>query len=204
MSAPAATRLVLVRHGETDYNRDDRWQGSGSDRPLNDHGRAQIERVAERLAAETGAGGLAALYASDLARARESAEILARRLGLAVRLEAGLRELDHGAFEGLTKVEARARHPEAHAAILADPHGAPRPGGDSYATLGERLWPALDRIVRTHRGERAVVVTHGGPISLLLSRALDRPLAERAQFGVVNGAWFELEERSGEWRVSGA
>lgn len=196
---PETTRLILVRHGETDFNRQGRWQGSGSDQPLNETGRAQIRAVAERLA-ETDATTLAALYTSDLARALESAEILGRRLGLPPRIDPALREMNHGAFEGRTEAEVLERFAEAHAAFEADPERVRRPGGDSYGTLGERLWPALERIVRRHAGERAVVVAHGGPIRLVLSRALDRPLTERAEFGVVNGAWFEIEVAAGRWR----
>jgi broad specificity phosphatase PhoE len=197
---PQTTRLVLVRHGETDFNRQDRWQGSRSDEPLNETGRAQIRSVAERLAAASGA--LAALYTSDLVRALESAEILARRLGLSPRVEPGLREMDHGAFEGRTKAEAMALFPEVHAALEADPARTRRPEGDSYDSLGERLWPALDRIVDRHAGERVAIVAHGGPIRLVLSKALERPLTERAAFGVTNGSWFVVEVAGDRWRVA--
>ncbi|HUP19464.1 MAG TPA: histidine phosphatase family protein [Gemmatimonadota bacterium] len=197
---PLPTRLVLVRHGETDLNLEDRWQGSASDAPLNDTGRDQIRTLAERLASAS--VELAALYTSDLLRARESAEILARRLDLSLRVDPALREMDHGAFEGLTKKEAMELFPGAHAALEADPGRVPRPGGDSYGTLGERLWPALDRIVHRHPGERVGIVAHGGPIRLVLSRALERPLTERAEFGVTNGSWFVVEVAGDRWRVA--
>lgn len=198
MTPREPTRLVLVRHGQTTFNLEDRWQGSLSDEPLNETGRAQVRAVAERLTAWS--DPLTALYASDLVRARESAEILAERLGLEPVIEPALREMSHGEYEGLTKAEARARFPGEHAALEADPLHVTRPGGESYATLGERLWPAVERIVARHVGERVGLVSHGGPIRLILSRALDRPLTERAEFGVENASWFEVEAGGGRWR----
>lgn len=201
--APDATRLVLVRHGQTEYNREGRWQGQGTDLPLTATGREQAEAVAGELADRYGPACLAALYTSDLRRALETARILAARLGLEPRVDPALREMDHGLFEGRTKAEILARWPEAYAAFEADPRHVRRPEGDSYGDLAARIWPALERIAARHRGERAVVVSHGGPIRLVLARVLDRPLVERGDFGVTNAAWFVVEESDGEWRKVG-
>lgn len=198
---PEATRFVLVRHGETDYNRDGRWQGSGVDVPLNQTGREQMVVVAERLAERYGRGGLAALYTSDLARASESAGILARRLRLEPRALPDLREMSHGEWEGWRKSEILARYAEEYHAFEADPLNVRRPGGDSYGDLAQRVWPAMEELAVRHRGERIVVVSHGGPIRLVLSRALGRPLTERHAFGVENAAWFEVQERAGRWSL---
>lgn len=195
------TRIVLVRHGQTDYNRERRWQGVGSDVPLNDAGRGEAARVAEALAARFD-DAVAALYTSDLARARETAEIVGSRLGLEPTLEPGLRELSHGRWEGLTHAEVAERWPEELAEYEAHPYTVRRGGGDSYEDLEARLMPALERLSAAHRGERIVCVSHGGPIRLALSKALDRPLTERDAFGVVNGSWFEIA-RSGEgWSLA--
>src|SRR5919205_4262120 len=94
------TTLLLVRHGETDWNADGRLQGQ-TDRPLSDFGRRQARQLAQELVDEE----LEAIYASDLARARETAEIIGERLGLAVVLDADLREKDWGTWEGLNSVE---------------------------------------------------------------------------------------------------
>ncbi|MBW3660309.1 MAG: histidine phosphatase family protein [Gemmatimonadetes bacterium] len=201
MSIPAgAARMVLVRHGETDYNREDRWQGSRSNVPLNAAGRAQAASLAESLA-ERYDHEIAAIYTSDLDRARQTAEILAERLGLEVEEEPGLRELDHGRWDGRLKIEIVERWPDEYAAYQADPRNVRRGGGDSYADLAERLWPVLERLAERHRGERIAVVSHGGPIRLVMSRVLDRPLTERDAFGVVNASIFEVEYFAGGWTL---
>jgi broad specificity phosphatase PhoE len=135
------TTLLLVRHGETDWNAAGRLQGQ-TDRPLNEYGRRQ----AHELAAQLDGDGIAAIYSSDLVRARDTAEIVASRLGLPVDIDAGLREKDWGTWEGLTgaerdRVEFVGESTEAHA---------------------ERVLRALRRIAERHPGERVLVVTHGG------------------------------------------
>lgn len=191
-----AARFLLVRHGQTDYNRDGRWQGSGSDPPLNPTGRDQARAMAEELASRP----VAALYTSPQMRARQTAEVIGHRLGLTPVAFEELRELHHGEWEGKTQAEVLARWPEEHRAYEADPLRVRRPGGDSYADLGERLWPALERLADRHRGEVVALVTHGGPIRLVLSRVLDRSLTERHAFGVENGSLFAIEESRGHWR----
>ncbi len=198
--SPDEARIVLVRHGQTEYNREGRWQGVGSDVPLNDAGRAEAARVAEALAQAFG-GRVAAVYTSDLARARETADIIGARLGLAAIDEPALRELSHGRWEGLTHVEVEERWPEELAEYEARPYLVRRGGGDSYQDLEKRLWPALERLAAAHRGERIVCVSHGGPIRLALSKVLDRPLTDRDAFGVVNGSWFEIARSPAGWRL---
>jgi len=194
-------RIVLVRHGETDYNRDDRWQGSASDVPLNERGRAQARAVAAALAEEFD-GRVAAAYTSDLDRARETATILAARLGVPVLEEPALRELSHGRWEGRTHTEVRELWPRDYAVYEADPYRTRRGGGDSYADLEERLWPALERMARSHPGQRIVAVSHGGPIRLALSRILELPLTERESLGVTNGTWFEVARAADGWSLT--
>lgn len=194
-------RIVFVRHGETDYNLEGRWQGSGSDVSLNATGRAQATRVAEALASRF-AGVVATIYSSDLSRALETAGIIAARLELPVVEEPALRELSHGAWEGRTQAEVETRWPAEYAAYAADPYRVGRGGGDSYADLERRFWPALERIAGAHRGRRVVAVSHGGPIRLALSTILERPLAERDALGVGNGAWFELSRSAGGWSLA--
>jgi broad specificity phosphatase PhoE len=194
------SRIVLVRHGQTEYNREGRWQGSGADVPLNAAGRAEAARVAAALA-ERFAGGVAAVYTSDLERARETAAILAARLGLEAIDEPALRELSHGRWEGLTHAEVLERWPEEHAAYQASPYDVRRGGGDNYQDLARRLWPALEAIAERHRGEQVVAVSHGGPIRLALSTILDRPLIDRDELGVANGSWFEISRSPGGWAL---
>ena len=194
------TRIVLVRHGQTEFNREDRWQGSGSDAPLNDAGREEALQLATVLL-ERYAGRVAAVYTSDLERARETARIVADRLGVEVVVEPALRELSHGRWEGLTHEEVVTRWPTEHAEYQADPYHVRRGGGDSYQDLEARVWPALERLAERHHGERIVAVSHGGPIRLALSRILHKPLTDRDALGVVNGAWFEISRSRRGWAV---
>jgi probable phosphoglycerate mutase len=151
------TELLLVRHGETDWNRDQRFQGH-ADPPLNETGRAQARSVANDLAAER----IDAIYTSDLARARETAELIAERAGVPFVLEPQLREVDVGEWQGLTQDEIEERFPEGMRNWHERGHGWER--GETYDQLAERVLEALERIVSRHPGGRVVVVGHGGTI----------------------------------------
>ena len=137
------TTLLLVRHGETDWNAAGRLQGH-TDRPLNEYGRSQAEALAERLAGDV----IDAVYASDLARARETAGIVAARLGLPVAVHADLREKNWGNWEGLTAAERE------RVELV----------GETTAAHRERTLRVLHWIAERHTGERVAVVTHGGSI----------------------------------------
>ena len=159
--------LILVRHGETDWNRDRRVQGQ-TDLPLNETGRAQARALAEQLAGTR----VDAVYASDLARARETAELLAAQRGLTVTLDPALREKDFGSWEGLTDVEVLDRFPDAVRGAWGD--------AETPDELSARVLAALERIAARHPNEHVVVVTHGGPVRAVLrhcSSANDGPIA---------------------------
>jgi broad specificity phosphatase PhoE len=150
------TTLLLVRHGETDWNAEGRLQGH-TDRPLNDFGRRQARQLAEQLEGEE----FEAIYSSDLARARETAEIIGERLGLPVELDPDLREKDWGNWEGLTAVE-RDRVEFV---------------GESTQAHQERMLRALARLSAQHPGEGTVlVVTHGGSMRRIQTAALGMAL----------------------------
>ena len=155
------TRLLLVRHGETDWNADGRLQGQ-TDRPLSDFGRRQAQRLGDQLKSEELEGEeLEAIYASDLARARETAEIVGARLGQPVELDADLREKDWGTWEGLTAVE-RDRVEFV---------------GESTEAHQERVLRALRRISERHPGDGSVlVVTHGGSMRRVQTAAMGMAL----------------------------
>lgn len=193
-----AARFVLVRHGETAYNREGRFQGADSDPPLTARGREQARAVADELEGVD----FDALYTSDLLRAIETAQVLAEAVGVTPRVLEGLREMSHGEWEGKTKAEILDTWPEEHAAFEEDPRGVARPGGDSYGDLAERVWPVLERLADRHRGERVLVVTHGGPIRLVLSDVTGTPLTRRDSLGVDNGRWFVVEKDGDTWRVA--
>jgi probable phosphoglycerate mutase len=151
------TELLLVRHGETDWNRERRFQGH-ADPPLNGTGREQAETLADELAGE----GIAFVYTSDLARARETAEIVAARLGADLVAVRALREIDVGEWEGLTWPEIEERYPEG--ARAWHEHGFGWTRGETYDQLGERVVRALRRIAADHPSQRVLIVGHGGTI----------------------------------------
>ena len=147
----------MARHGETDWNRDQRFQGH-ADPPLNDVGREQAQALAERLAGER----LDAVYTSPLQRASETAAIVAARLGLTPEPLDGLREVDVGSWSGLTRTEVEQQFPDGYRRWLDFGHGWD--DGESYNELGERVLETLARLAARHPGGRILVVTHGGPM----------------------------------------
>jgi broad specificity phosphatase PhoE len=159
--------VLLARHGETDWNREGRWQGH-TDIALNDMGRAQ----ARTLAALVSGSGVVRVHASDLARARETAEIVAAALGLAeVVVDPALRERSFGVFEGLTRQECAERHPEHWASYRSDARLVP-PGAESQSVLAERMTGAVARAVEARGVDDSgavLVVSHGGSIRALLA-----------------------------------
>ena len=161
------TRILLARHGETEWNRLGRWQGH-ADPPLNETGRSQAAALAERLEGD----GIAAVYSSDLRRASETARIVAGRLGLEVTEDRALREIDVGSWSGLTRDEVRERYPDGFARWLAGEIGH---DGETREQLAARVIPTVERIAHAHPGATVLVVTHGGVIRTLLRHAAGDP-----------------------------
>ena len=160
--------LVLVRHGETSANLDGVWHGS-TDTPLTERGRRQAERVAAHMAEHHAAAS--AVYASPLQRARHTAVPIARALGLELRTDEGLVEFNLGSWEGKTYRELASEH-QLWDKMQRDPHFAPH-GGESPLQVTERVCTALRRIHDAHPGERVIVVTHGGALSMAMGLLLD-------------------------------
>jgi len=149
------TTILLVRHGETDWNLERRVQGH-SDRPLNETGLAQADALVQELAGER----IDAVYSSDLARALETARGVAAARGLRVQPLAELREKDFGTWEGRTDSEIRTRFPQA----LTGPWG----DAETTEELSDRVLAALRRIAEAHPGGQVLVVTHGGALRAVL------------------------------------
>ncbi|MDO9242977.1 MAG: histidine phosphatase family protein [Rhodocyclaceae bacterium] len=185
-----ATRLCIVRHGETDWNAVRRIQGH-VDVPLSAVGHAQARAAGNALASE----GLAAIYSSDLTRARQTAEATAHLTHVPLQLTSGLRERHYGVFQGLTYAEAAVQYPEAYARHQArdDAHFAP-PDGESLHDLALRIAGVCDDIVRRHAGEAVAIFTHGGVLDVLYRRALGRPLTAPRDFAIPNAGinWIEV------------
>jgi len=158
-----ATRLLLIRHAESEWNAAGRWQGQG-DPELSATGRAQAERLAASLERE----GIEVIVTSDLARARATADVVAARIGLAPVIDASLRELDVGRWTGKNRAEILAADREALLRFETGARDAPADGGESRADVGARARAALDAIRAEHAGRCVAVVTHLGVLRELL------------------------------------
>jgi probable phosphoglycerate mutase len=183
------TRICIIRHGETDWNAGRRIQGQ-IDVPLSAVGHAQARATANVLARED----FAAIYSSDLARARQTAEATAHLARLPMHATPELRERHYGIFQGLTYPEAEARHPEAYARHKArDPHFAPE-GGESLLDLAARIGAICGAIARRHAGEAVALFTHGGVLDIVHRQATGRPLDTPRDFSIPNCGinWFDV------------
>ncbi len=150
------TTIVLVRHGQTEWNRVERFRGR-ADVPLNETGLAQAEATGRRVAAEWRP---VAVYSSPLSRAVRTAEAIAGRLGLAVQVEHGLADIDYGQWQGLTPDEARQRWPAEVDAWYNAPHLARIPGGETLDGLRERAMAAVRALAARHEGQTIALVAH--------------------------------------------
>ncbi|MBZ4020027.1 bifunctional RNase H/acid phosphatase [Streptomyces purpurogeneiscleroticus] len=169
----APTTFVLLRHGETALTPEKRFSGSGgSDPELSEAGRLQAREAAAALAVR---GTVQAIVSSPLRRCRETAETIAARLGLDVRIEDGLRETDFGAWEGLTFSEVRERYPEDLNTWLASAKAEPTGGGESFAAVARRVAQARDRLQARYAGKTVLLVTHVTPVKTLVRLALGAP-----------------------------
>jgi probable phosphoglycerate mutase len=171
MGAP--TTFVLLRHGETPLTPQKRFSGSGGTDPsLSDVGREQAERVAAALAAR---GTVEAIVASPLTRTRQTAAVVAARLGLDVAIEDGLRETDFGAWEGLTFAEVQERYPDDLKTWLASPKAEPTGGGESFAATARRIATTRDKLIASYAGRTVLLVSHVTPIKTLVRLAIGAP-----------------------------
>jgi 2,3-bisphosphoglycerate-dependent phosphoglycerate mutase len=190
------TELILVRHGETDWNREGRMQGH-LDIPLSLTGLRQAEALAERLAGET----FNALFSSDLARARLTAEQVARRTGHRIVTDPRLRERHLGVLQACTADESARLHPEAYAAFRGGSADYVIPGGESARSFFSRVIAALTEIAQRLAGSRVVVVSHGGVLDALYRHASGQgpegPRAVRLLNASLNAFRFEV----GRWSI---
>jgi phosphoserine phosphatase len=180
------TTILLARHGETDWNRQGRFQGH-ADPPLNATGHAQ----AAELAAELEGVELAAVYSSPLRRALETAQLVAAEHGLEPVAVDALREVDVGSWQGLTRPEIETRYPEQFARWLDYDQGWE--DGESYEEMGRRAVAALLKLAAAHEGERILVVTHGGPIRAAFAFADGTSHADARRLGPRIGNVFLAE-----------
>jgi broad specificity phosphatase PhoE len=173
------TTILLVRHGETDWNLERRVQGH-TDRPLNDTGRSQAAALADALEGKR----IDAIYSSDLLRAYETASIVAERTGAEVTVIPELRERDFGTWEGLTDEEIFERFPHARTGSWGD--------AETREQMTERVHSAVEAIASAHPGGSVLVITHGGPVRVLLAGC-----GRDGKGSIGNCALYELGFRDG-------
>ncbi|ABO50429.1 phosphoglycerate mutase [Desulforamulus reducens MI-1] len=161
------TRMYLVRHGETQWNADGRFQGH-SDVPLSVLGRSQVETLTTKLSQLK----IDAFYSSDLSRAMETAEILAKKHQCQIYYLPDLREINFGEWEGLTFEEIAQNYGELSSQWWANPFTTQIPSGESLQDVAERCAKAVHEIIDRHAGKTVVVAAHGGVIRMIVAHAL--------------------------------
>lgn len=164
-------RLVLIRHGETDWNRQVRWQGQ-TDVTLNPTGRAQAGALALSMRGQD----LDAIYSSNLQRAAQTAEAVAEATGARLILDPRLREIDLGEWQGMLSEEIRSRDGTRVDLFFRDPQARAGVRGESVAEVLRRVTSAVDEILSRHRTGRVAVVSHGLALAALKTRILGLPL----------------------------
>jgi 2,3-bisphosphoglycerate-dependent phosphoglycerate mutase len=197
-SRPSPTRLVLVRHGQSTWNREHRIQGQ-LDPPLSEEGRRQAALLAARLAGRRFAG----FYASDLKRAFETAEVLGSVLGQRPEPLSSVREIFLGEWEGFQTEDIANRYPEAWASWVDEPDWDVVPGGEGAAAFDARVGAALEDVLRRHPHGEVLVVTHGGVIQMALHRIVGRQSRGLFPFKIQNASVTLIEQRDGRMVIAG-
>lgn len=188
------TEIILIRHGETAWNRERRMQGQ-TDTPLSDIGRAQAEALGQRMTKHK----FSALYSSDLSRAYETAAAVARVSGREIRRDPALRERTFGIFEGLTYAEMAQRYPEEHARFLQRDADYAVPGGESPRQFYERGLACINAIADAHPDECVVVVTHGMVLDTLHRAARNMSLTEKRDAPLFNASLNTFRREGQAW-----
>jgi broad specificity phosphatase PhoE len=181
------TTLVLIRHGQTDWNVEGRWQGQ-ADPPLNETGREQARRAAEYQ----GQLGFTALYSSDLQRAMETAQIISAEMRLPVIPEPRLREINLGKWQGMLSADIQAQYPDEFRTWHESPLKAHPPDGEDIPKLAVRVLEAINEMIARHPKRRVGVVTHELPIAIVLCRSAGLGLEHLRDMIPENGTWSEV------------
>ena len=180
-------KLLLTRHGQTDWNIAGRYQGQ-SDVPLNQTGQTQAAQIAKRLSTET----IHAIYTSDLSRAANTAQAIADFHQLEIKKDSRLRELSFGDWEGMTYKEMSAHSPDLFSKWMTDSMNISTPNGETLAQLAARVKSAFDQIKDDHKDQTVLVVSHSGALQSLLAVTLGVDLNRYWQFRVSQASLSEL------------
>lgn len=175
------TELILVRHGETEWNHSLKFQGQ-MDISLNERGFKQAKKAADYLSQEK----IDVVYSSDLKRAYNTAELIASYHKKKVKIEKGLREINFGEWEGLSYKEIEKEYPILINKWYNDPTSVSPPGGEGLEDFQERIVNSINNILSRHNGERVIMVSHGGSIRVYLVSILSMPLKKYWSLEVYN------------------
>jgi 2,3-bisphosphoglycerate-dependent phosphoglycerate mutase len=192
----SAAQFILVRHGETEWNREGRIQGH-LDSALNPQGIAQAGLLAARLAAES----FEVLISSDLGRALRTAELIAVRTGHGMIVDARLRERHYGVFQGMTHHEAESAYPDAYAKYRDEDIAHAIAGGESTQACFARNLACLEELAARFSGQRVVVVAHGGVLEGLYRHVMHLPHIGARAFTIVNASLNWFTHRNGQWHL---
>ncbi len=190
------TSFILVRHGETEWNRAGRIQGH-ADSPLTREGVLQAEAMGRRLARES----IDAVIASDLGRAHHTAAILCQHVPLAINAEPRLRERAFGVGEGLTYAEIDERFPEMFSRVRQTDPDFAAPGGESRRQFHERIVEGLIDLSQQHIGRRILLVTHGGVLAAIYRWLNNLPISSPHTIEIPNVGYNELSYVQGQWQI---
>jgi probable phosphoglycerate mutase len=196
MAQTPDTHLLAIRHGETEWNSEGRFQGHLNS-VLNKEGRAQAEALGERLAQER----FDLLLCSDLGRALQTASAIAIRSGHEIVVEPRLRERRMGIFQGLTPAEVQARYPEEYARFGTRDPDYVIPEGESVRQLFARSVACFTELAERHAGLTLAAVTHGGVLAMLYRHAMSMPLDAPRNFPLHNTGVNRLRHRRGAWQL---
>lgn len=167
------THFILIRHGETDWNVEGRYQGQ-LDIPINERGRKQSYELIPLLAVRKPS----MIYCSDLSRAWETAEILGSELGISITRDPRLREIHLGSWEGMLFQEIQAKYSELLLLRKLDPHIVSAPGGETLIQVQSRVLAAIDDIKKHHQNESVAIISHGLPLAILQALQQGRRIEE--------------------------
>jgi probable phosphoglycerate mutase len=196
MTAGKATRLCIVRHGETAWNAEHRVQGQ-LDIPLNEIGLRQAQAVGKVLGAER----FDVIYSSDLSRAMQTAQPTARALGMEILQDRNLRERHYGMFERQTYAEVKGRHSAEYARFAARDPDFDFGGGESLKNFSERSIAAVSRLAKQHEGQHVLVFTHGGVLDELYRHIQGVPVQAVREFGIPNCGLNRVEFALSRWQI---
>lgn len=196
MTPIPTTELIIIRHGETAWNLEDRMQGH-SDSDLTPLGVRQAEAVAARLADER----IDAIHASDLGRATRTAGVLAQAKGLTVVPEPSLRERNMGIFQGMAFPEIRQRHPDEYAQFASRRPEYVIPSGESMTQCHDRVIAGLQAIADRYPGRKLAIVTHGGPLSAAFRHTMGLPVNSTRHWSLFNASINRFAVQEKTWQL---